>query len=63
MEACERRYGVSLSEWQLSLVWSFIVSVFCIGGLLGTLAAAPLITRIGRWVTPPVTPVGDPVTG
>lgn len=49
-ETSVHRYGVSLHKWQVSLIWSFIVSIFCIGGLLGTLAAAPLITRFGRWV-------------
>lgn len=49
-ETCTHRYGVALQDWQVSLIWSFIVSIFCIGGLLGVLVAAPLITRFGRWV-------------
>lgn len=49
-EACQHRYSVSLQEWQVSLVWSFIISIYCIGGLLGSLVAAPLVTRLGRWV-------------
>lgn len=49
-ETAAHRYGVRLHPEQLSLIWSFIVSVFCIGGLLGSLVAAPLIARFGRWV-------------
>lgn len=49
-EACRRRYSVSLQEWQVSLIWSFIISIYCVGGLLGSLVAAPLVTRLGRWV-------------
>lgn len=49
-ETCAHRYDVSLQEWQVSLIWSFIMSIFCIGGLLGSLVASPLISRFGRWV-------------
>lgn len=49
-QTCVRRYDAHLQEWQLALIWSFIVSIFCIGGLLGTLVASPLIARFGRWV-------------
>lgn len=49
-ETCTRRYAVSLQDWQVSLIWSFIVSIFCIGGLLGSLLSGPLISRFGRWV-------------
>lgn len=49
-ETSAHRYGVSLQDWQVSLIWSFIVSIFCIGGLLGSLVASPLVTSFGRWV-------------
>ncbi|KAK7895704.1 hypothetical protein WMY93_021029 [Mugilogobius chulae] len=38
---CVERYGVRLEQWQISLIWSFIVSVFCIGGLISALLANP----------------------
>lgn len=59
-EACVHRYGVSLQEWQVSLIWSFIVSIYCIGGLLGSLVVAPLITRFGRWVNGSKRRLGSP---
>ncbi|XP_054613631.1 solute carrier family 2 member 11, like [Dunckerocampus dactyliophorus] len=43
-----QRYDVSLKQWQLSLIWSFIVSIFSIGGLLGSLLAPPIFSRFGR---------------
>ncbi|XP_062290262.1 solute carrier family 2 member 11, like [Scomber scombrus] len=47
-QTCLQRYGLSLQQWQLSLIWSFTVSIFCIGGLLGSLVAGPLISKFGR---------------
>ncbi|XP_041815756.1 solute carrier family 2 member 11, like [Chelmon rostratus] len=47
-KTCQQRYSVSLDEWQLSLIWSFTVSVFCIGGLVGSLVGASLVTKFGR---------------
>ncbi|XP_035523412.1 solute carrier family 2 member 11, like [Morone saxatilis] len=47
-KTCLQRYNVSLEQWQVSLIWSFTVSIFCIGGLLGSLVAGPLITKFGR---------------
>lgn len=47
---CLQRYRVRLDQWQVSLIWSFLVSIFCVGGLLGSLSAGPLITRHGRLV-------------
>ncbi|XP_027031135.1 solute carrier family 2 member 11, like [Tachysurus fulvidraco] len=45
---CVQRYGLSLEHWQLSLIWSFIVSMYCIGGLLGTLCAGRIAATYGR---------------
>ncbi|KAM9307113.1 solute carrier family 2 member 11, like [Pholidichthys leucotaenia] len=45
---CESRYNLSLDTWQLSLIWSFTVSVFCIGGLVGSLMSASLMAKFGR---------------
>ncbi|MCJ8742762.1 hypothetical protein PDJAM_G00086050 [Pangasius djambal] len=45
---CVQRYGLSLEHWQLSLIWSFIVSTYCIGGLLGSLCAGRIAVTYGR---------------
>ncbi|KAG5272443.1 hypothetical protein AALO_G00165610 [Alosa alosa] len=45
---CAERYGLPLEPWQLSLIWSFIVSIFCIGGLLASLCAGRLVNAYGR---------------
>ncbi|KAK3549961.1 hypothetical protein QTP86_016841, partial [Hemibagrus guttatus] len=45
---CVQRYGLSLEHWQLSLIWSFIVSMYCIGGLLGSLGAGHIAVTYGR---------------
>ncbi|NWH73879.1 GTR11 protein, partial [Piaya cayana] len=43
-----RRYGSSPSEEIITLMWSFIVSIYTIGGLLGSLSAGYLSVRFGR---------------
>ncbi|KAF7700828.1 solute carrier family 2 member 11, like isoform X1 [Silurus meridionalis] len=45
---CVQRYGLSLEHWQLSLIWSFIVSLYSIGGLLGSLCTARIVVTYGR---------------
>ncbi|TSM12507.1 Solute carrier family 2, facilitated glucose transporter member 11 [Bagarius yarrelli] len=45
---CVQRYDLSLEHWQLSLIWSFIVSTYCIGGLLGSLCAGRFTVTYGR---------------
>ncbi|XP_059906280.1 solute carrier family 2 member 11, like [Gadus macrocephalus] len=42
------RYGLPLEEWQLTLIWSFLVSIFCVGGLLGSLLAVQMGKKYGR---------------
>lgn len=49
-QTCIQRYDVYLKEWQVSLIWSFTVSIFSIGGLLGSLLAAPCLSTVGRLV-------------
>ncbi|XP_076140199.1 solute carrier family 2, facilitated glucose transporter member 9-like [Alosa pseudoharengus] len=45
---CAERYGLVLEHSQLSLIWSFIVSIYCIGGLVGSLFAGRLANKYGR---------------
>lgn len=42
------RWGTSLDTPQVTLVWTFIVSAFSLGGLLGALLAGPMAVRFGR---------------
>ncbi|NXU85274.1 GTR11 protein, partial [Xiphorhynchus elegans] len=43
-----KRYGSLPSEETITLMWSFIVSIYSIGGLLGSSAAGYLAVRFGR---------------
>ncbi|XP_028273044.1 solute carrier family 2 member 11, like isoform X2 [Parambassis ranga] len=47
-KTCEHRYRFTLEKWHVSLIWSFTVSIFCIGGLLGSLMAGSFISKFGR---------------
>uniref|UniRef100_A0A8C3DGQ1 Uncharacterized protein n=1 Tax=Corvus moneduloides TaxID=1196302 RepID=A0A8C3DGQ1_CORMO len=43
-----KRYGSPLSTEMITLMWSFIVSIYSIGGLLGSSSAGYLSVRFGR---------------
>uniref|UniRef100_A0A8B9LYJ8 Major facilitator superfamily (MFS) profile domain-containing protein n=1 Tax=Accipiter nisus TaxID=211598 RepID=A0A8B9LYJ8_9AVES len=43
-----KRYSSSPSEDMITLMWSFVVSIYSIGGLLGSLSAGYLSVRFGR---------------
>ncbi|NXW64090.1 GTR11 protein, partial [Eurystomus gularis] len=43
-----KRYGSTPSEDMITLMWSFVVSIYSIGGLLGSLCAGYLSVRFGR---------------
>ena len=42
------RYGVPMEEEVLTLLWSLSVSMYPLGGLLGSLMVAPLVNKLGR---------------
>lgn len=46
------RSGAPLSEKTLLFLWSFAVSVYAIGGLLGCLCSGFLIVKYGKYVCP-----------
>ncbi|XP_077317708.1 solute carrier family 2, facilitated glucose transporter member 11-like [Lithobates pipiens] len=43
-----RRFKTEISDGTLTLIWSFVVSIFSIGGLIGSTASAYLIVRFGK---------------
>ncbi|XP_026715548.1 solute carrier family 2, facilitated glucose transporter member 11-like [Athene cunicularia] len=47
-ETWPKRYSSSPSEDMVTLMWSFVVSIYSIGGLLGSLSAGYLSVRFGR---------------
>lgn len=47
-ETCMERWGTALEPSQVTLIWSFIVSTYSLGGLLGSLLAGPMAIKFGR---------------
>jgi len=41
-------YGTVMEETPLNLLWSFVVSIFLIGGCFGALMGGPIANKIGR---------------
>ncbi|XP_062492360.1 solute carrier family 2, facilitated glucose transporter member 9 isoform X4 [Pezoporus occidentalis] len=50
-ETWERRYGFSVDESTLTLLWSITVSIFAIGGLVGAIIVTPIVKFFGRKCT------------
>ncbi|XP_068171620.1 solute carrier family 2, facilitated glucose transporter member 11 isoform X3 [Antennarius striatus] len=42
------RWDIQLEDYQVTLVWTIIVSIFSLGGLSGALIAGPMTIRFGR---------------
>lgn len=49
-ETIYNNYHVNLSDDSVNLVWSFIVSIFLIGGAIGSLGGSYIADRIGRYL-------------
>lgn len=47
-ETCMKRWGTALEPSQVTLIWTFIVSTYSLGGLLGSLLAGPMAITFGR---------------
>ncbi|TRY54980.1 hypothetical protein DNTS_020735 [Danionella cerebrum] len=47
-ETFQERWGKQLGVYEVTLIWTFIVSIFSLGGLTGALLAGPLSVRFGR---------------
>ena len=41
-------YGTAIEETPLNLLWSFVVSIFLIGGCVGALMGGPIANEFGR---------------
>ncbi|XP_010151816.1 PREDICTED: solute carrier family 2, facilitated glucose transporter member 9-like, partial [Eurypyga helias] len=50
-ETWERRYGFSVDDSTLTLLWSITVSIFAIGGLVGAIIVTPIVKFFGRKCT------------
>ncbi|XP_051562716.1 solute carrier family 2, facilitated glucose transporter member 11 [Myxocyprinus asiaticus] len=42
------RWGMQLEVYEITLIWTFIVSIFSLGGFIGALVAGPMSIRFGR---------------
>ena len=47
-ETYEENYGVSISQSRLSLLYAIIVSIFAIGGMIGSFVAGYIANQLGR---------------
>ncbi|KAK7916591.1 hypothetical protein WMY93_012352 [Mugilogobius chulae] len=47
-ETFQERWEIQLENYQVTLVWTIIVSIFSLGGLIGALIAGPMTIRFGR---------------
>ncbi|XP_067911339.1 solute carrier family 2, facilitated glucose transporter member 11-like isoform X2 [Heterodontus francisci] len=47
-ETWTERYGTQLESWIITLLWSFIVATYSVGGLVGALISGPMAIRFGR---------------
>lgn len=47
-ESVFNSYGTVMEETPLNLLWSFVVSIFLIGGCFGALLGGPIANKIGR---------------
>ncbi|KAI2663738.1 Solute carrier family 2, facilitated glucose transporter member 11 [Labeo rohita] len=47
-ETFQERWGIQLGVYEVTLIWTFIVSIFSLGGFIGALIAGPMSVRFGR---------------
>ncbi|XP_076012894.1 solute carrier family 2, facilitated glucose transporter member 11-like [Genypterus blacodes] len=47
-ETFRERWDIQLQDYQVTLLWTIIVSIFSLGGLAGALIAGPMTIRFGR---------------
>lgn len=49
-QTVHKTYGSTLSTSELEILWSSIVSIFLVGGAIGSLGGAGLANKFGRFV-------------
>ncbi|XP_056607601.1 solute carrier family 2, facilitated glucose transporter member 11 [Triplophysa dalaica] len=47
-ETFQERWGIQLEVYEVTLIWTVIVSIFSLGGFVGALVAGPMSIRFGR---------------
>uniref|UniRef100_A0A3B4A5L5 Major facilitator superfamily (MFS) profile domain-containing protein n=1 Tax=Periophthalmus magnuspinnatus TaxID=409849 RepID=A0A3B4A5L5_9GOBI len=47
-ETSQERWGIQLEDYQVTLIWTIIVSFFSLGGFTGALIAGPMTIRFGK---------------
>ncbi|XP_056130054.1 solute carrier family 2, facilitated glucose transporter member 11 [Lampris incognitus] len=47
-ETFRERWDIQLQDYQVTLIWTIIVSIFSLGGFAGALVAGPMTIRFGR---------------
>ncbi|XP_078083067.1 solute carrier family 2, facilitated glucose transporter member 11-like isoform X2 [Mustelus asterias] len=47
-ETWTERYSTHLENWVITMIWTFIVVAYSVGGLVGALIAGPMAIRFGR---------------
>eukprot|EP00064_Thunnus_orientalis_P012581 superscaffoldBa00001947_g12616 len=47
-ETIMERWDIQLEDYQVTLVWTIIVSIFSLGGFAGAIIAGPMTIRFGR---------------
>ncbi|XP_057194862.1 solute carrier family 2, facilitated glucose transporter member 11 isoform X2 [Triplophysa rosa] len=47
-ETLQERWGIQLEVYEVTLIWTVIVSIFSLGGFVGALVAGPMSIRFGR---------------
>lgn len=43
------RYGEEFSPGSITMVWSFAVAIFSVGGMIGSFSVGAMVDRFGRW--------------
>ncbi|ODM96174.1 Solute carrier family 2, facilitated glucose transporter member 1 [Orchesella cincta] len=49
-ETSQERFGNYMDETQLTMIWSWIVSIYCAGGIIGAMMTGIVADRLGRKV-------------
>lgn len=48
MNVSMERYGEPFSEYAITMVWSFAVAIFSVGGMIGSFSVGAMVDRFGR---------------